>query len=204
MAAPEPQTLSPPVEPAALLPRGTTGWRRRVFRLFSGIPATTAILLLAGVVVTLFITRWDAWVGASIRQTTDDAFIRSDITPLSAKIEGYIRRVPVNDFQQVKQGDLLIEIEDNDYSARLAQAEADLAGAEAAIENLKSRKALQHTQIAEPQDAINAIQADVDRTHKEAVRQRALLASTFGTPQKVEQAVAEVRRFQANLSRGGA
>jgi membrane fusion protein, multidrug efflux system len=100
MAAPEPQTLSPPVEPAAPLQRGTAGWRRRVFRLFSGIPVTTAILLLAGVVVTLFITRWDAWVGASIRQTTDDAYLRSDITPLSAKIEGYIRRVPVNDFQQ--------------------------------------------------------------------------------------------------------
>ena len=184
--------------------RGTAGWRRRVFRLFSGIPVTTVILLLAGVVVTLFITRWDAWVGASVRQTTDDAYVRGDITPLSAKIEGYIRRVPVNDFQQVKQGDLLIEIEDDDYRARLAQAEAEFAGAEAAVDNLKSRKALQHTQIAEAQEAINAIQADVDRTHKEAVRQRALLASTFGTPQKVEQAVAEEMRFQANLARGEA
>jgi membrane fusion protein, multidrug efflux system len=120
------------------------------------------------------------------------------------KIEGYIRRVPMNDFQQVKEGDLLIEIEDNDYGARLAQAEAELAGAEAAIANLKSRKALQHSQIAEAQDAINATQADVDRTHKEAVRQRALLASTFGTPQKVEQAVADERRFEANLAHGEA
>jgi membrane fusion protein, multidrug efflux system len=161
-------------------------------------------VLLAGAVVALFITRWDSWVGAATRQTTDDAYVRSDITPLSAKIEGYIRRVPVNDFQQVKQGDLLVEIEDVDYRARVAQAEAEVAGAEAAIANLKSRKALQHTQIAEAQDAINAIQADVDRTHKEAVRQRALLASTFGTPQKVEQAVAEEKRFQANLSRSEA
>jgi membrane fusion protein (multidrug efflux system) len=96
----------------------------------------------------------------------------------------------VNDFQQVKEGDLLVEIEDNDYGARLAQAEAELAGAEAAIANLKSRKALQHSQIAEAQEAINATQADVERTRKEAVRQKALLASTFGTPQKVEQAVA--------------
>ena len=84
-------------------------------------------------VVALFVTRWDSWVGASIRQTTDDAYARSDITPLSAKIEGYVRRVPVNDFQQVKGGDLLVEIEDNDYRARLDQAQADLAGAEAAI-----------------------------------------------------------------------
>ena len=204
MAAPETQSLSPSSKPAVPLPGETALWRRRILRPLGGIPVTIALLLLAGVVVTLFITRWDVWVGASVRQTTDDAYVRGDITPLSAKIEGYVRRVPVNDFQQVKEGDLLVEIEDNDYSARLAQAEADLAGAEAAIENLKSRKALQHTQIAEAQDAINAIQADVDRTRKEAVRQQALLTSTFGTPQKVEQAVAEERRFEANLAHGEA
>jgi membrane fusion protein (multidrug efflux system) len=203
MAASEPQSLSPSGAPPPQL--GTAGsWVQRLRRQFGGVWVTIAILLLAGVIVALFITRWDVWVGASVRQTTDDAYLRSDITPLSAKIEGYVRRVPVNDFQQVKQGDLLVEIEDDDYRARLAQAEAELAGAEAAIANLKSRKALQHTQIAEAQDSINATQADVDRTHKEAVRQRALLASTFGTPQKVEQAVAEERRFQANLAGGEA
>ena len=203
MAASEPQALSPSGAPPPQ-PRDAGSRIRRLPRRFGGIAVTIAILLLATVVVTLFVTRWDVWVGASVRQTTDDAYVRSDITPLSAKIEGYIRRVPVNDFQQVKEGDLLIEIEDNDYGARLAQAEAELAGAEAAIANLKSRKALQHSQIAEAQDAINATQADVDRTHKEAVRQRALLASTFGTPQKVEQAVADERRFEANLAHGDA
>src|SRR4029077_2047700 len=203
MAASEPQALRPSGAPPPQ-PSDAGSRIRRLPRRFGGIAVTIAILLLAPVVVALFITRWDAWVGASVRQTTDDAYVRGDITPLSAKIEGYISRVPVNDFQQVKQGDLLIEIEDDDYRARLAQAEAELAGAEAAIDNLKSRKALQHSQIAEAQEAINAIQADVDRTHKEAVRQRALLASTFGTPQKVEQAVAEEMRFQANLARGEA
>src|SRR4029077_13159723 len=203
MAASEPQSLSrseaPPLQPSDAANR-----IRRLRRRLGSFSVTVAILLLAAAVVALFITRWDVWVGAPTRQTTDDAYVRSDITPLSAKIEGYIRRVPVNDFQQVKEGDLLIEIEDNDYGARLAQAEAELAGAEAAIANLKSRKALQHSQIAEAQDAINATQADVDRTHKEAVRQRALLASTFGTPQKVEQAVADERRFEANLAHGDA
>jgi membrane fusion protein (multidrug efflux system) len=204
MAAPETRSLSPSSKPALPLPGDTALWRRRILRPLGGIPVTIALLLLAGVVVTLFITRWDVWVGASVRQTTDDAYVRGDITPLSAKIEGYVRRVPVNDFQQVKEGDLLVEIEDNDYGARLAQAEAELAGAEAAIANLKSRKALQHTQIEQAQDAINATQADVERTRKEAVRQKALLASTFGTPQKVEQAVAEERRFEANLARSEA
>ena len=57
------------------------------------------------------------------------------------------RASPVDDFQLVKAGDLLVEIDDQDYRARVAQAEADVLGAEAAIENLKARKALQHAQI---------------------------------------------------------
>src|ERR1700737_5285903 len=99
------------------------------------------VLVAAAMVVVLFAAQSDHWVGLAVRQVTDDAYVRGDITPLSAKIEGYVRRVPVGDFQRVKAGDLLIEIEDDDYRARAAQAEADLHGAEAAIENLKARKA---------------------------------------------------------------
>ena len=110
-------------------------------------------------------------------------------------------RSPVNDFQRVKAGDLLVEIEDDDYKARLAQAEAAVAGAEAAIENLKAHKALQHAQIAEAESSVAATQADVERTGLEAERQRALLATTYGTPQKVEQAVADQKRLEATLAR---
>ena len=87
-----------------------------------------------------------------------------------------MRRVAVDDFERVKEGDLLVEIEDDDYRARAAQAEADLLGAKAAIENLKARKAAQHAQVAEAEDAIKATQADVERTRLEAARQRTLLS----------------------------
>jgi membrane fusion protein, multidrug efflux system len=163
-----------------------------------------AILAAAGVIVGLFATQWDRWVGMSTRQVTDDAYVRGDITPLSAKVEGYVHRVAVDDFDRVKAGDPLVEIDDSDYQARVAQAEADLLGAEAAIENLKSRKALQHAQVAEAENTIAATQADVERTRQEAARQRALLATTYGTQQRVEQANADERRFSATLARNQA
>ena len=163
-----------------------------------------AILAAAGVIVGLFATQWDRWVGMSTRQVTDDAYVRGDITPLSAKVEGYVHRVAVDDFDRVKAGDPLVEIDDSDYQARVAQAEADLLGAEAAIENLKSRKALQHAQVAEAENTIAATQADVERTRQEAARQRALLATTYGTQQRVEQANADERRFAATLARNQA
>jgi membrane fusion protein, multidrug efflux system len=163
-----------------------------------------AILVIAGGIVALLATRWDVWVGQASRQTTDDAYARGDITPLSAQVEGYVRRVAVGDFQLVKSGDLLVQIDDDDYQARLAQAEADVLGAEAAIENLKARKDLQHAVIQQAESAIAATQADVDRTRLELKRQRTLLATTYGTAQKVEQALADEKRFEANLERNQA
>jgi membrane fusion protein, multidrug efflux system len=162
------------------------------------------ILVIAAGVLVLLATRWDVWVGASSRQTTDDAYVRGDITPLSAQVEGYVRRVAISDFQLVKAGDLLVEIDDEDYQARVAQAEADLLGAEAAIQNLKARKDLQHADIDQAESVIAATQADVDRTQLELKRQRALLATTYGTPQKVEQATADEKRFEATLARNQA
>ena len=162
------------------------------------------ILALAVGVLFLLATRWDVWVGLRSRQTTDDAYVRGDITPLSAQVEGYVRLVAVGDFQMVKAGELLVQIDDDDYQARVAQAEADVLGAEAAIQKLKARKDLQHAEIDQAQREIEATQADVDRTVLELRRQRALLATTYGTPQKVEQATADEKRFEATLARNQA
>jgi membrane fusion protein, multidrug efflux system len=172
-------------------------------RLF-GISVTLGILVIAAAVAILFALRWDNWVGARVDQPTDDAYVKGDLTPLSAKVDGYVRKVPVNDYERVKAGQLLVEIEDDDYKARVAQAEADVAAAQAAIENIKSRKQQQRAQIADAESAIVATQADVERTRLEETRQRDLLASTYGTRQRVEQATADEKRFAATLARGRA
>ena len=169
-----------------------------------GLSVRLGILVVAAAVAVLFTVRWDSWVGAHVNQTTDDAYVRGDLTPLSAKVDGYVRKVPVNDFQRVKAGELLVEIEDDDYKARVAQAEADVAGAEAAIENLKSRKGQQRSQIADAESAIVATEADVERSRLEETRQRDLVASTYGTRQRLEQATADEKRFAAILARGRA
>ena len=108
-------------------------------RPWSGITLVrVAVLIAAGIIVVLFATQWDRWVGLAVRQVTDDAYVRGDITPLSAQIEGYVRRVPVDDFQRVKKGEVLVEIEDDDYRARVAQAEADLQAAKAEARSIEA------------------------------------------------------------------
>jgi membrane fusion protein, multidrug efflux system len=195
-------TTLAPSAPAQRAPSEIPPAQRRPWSANTFVRLT--VLVAAAIIVVLFATQWDHWVGLAVRQVTDDAYVRGDITPLSAKVEGYVRRVAVDDFERVKEGDLLVEIEDDDYRARAAQAEADLLGAKAAIENLKARKAAQHAQVAEAEDAIKATQADVERTRLEAARQRTLLATTFGTRQRVEQADAAAERFSATSARNEA
>ncbi|WP_304598736.1 HlyD family secretion protein [Geobacter sp. FeAm09] len=55
---------------------------------------------------------------------TDNAFIEARIVPVSAKVSGTVARVLVNDNQLVKQGDLLVELDDRDYRVKVAQTEA--------------------------------------------------------------------------------
>jgi membrane fusion protein (multidrug efflux system) len=175
--------------------------------LLQGVPGLAVrlgIVAIAIATAVLFALRWDDWLSARIAQTTEDAYVRGDITPLSAKVEGNVRKVAVSDFQRVKKGDLLVEIEDDDYKARLAQAEAAVAGAEAAIANLKSHKGQQHAQIAEAESSVAVTQADVERTGLEAERQRALNATTYGTQQRLELAIADQKRLKATLARSEA
>jgi len=190
---PPPQNAEPPLPPVQTPPPASRRWRAGEFGV------RLAVVIVALGIVVLFVTRWDRWVGDASREVTDDAYIRADITPLSAQVDGYVRHVAVDDFQYVRAGDLLVEIDDADYRARVAQAEADLAAAQAAIDNIKARKAAQHAVVAEAEAAITAIQADVTRSKLEADRQRALLATTFATQQRVEQADADAKRFAATL-----
>ncbi len=184
-------TANEPLRPAA--PRRAFPWLSTSIRLF--------ILVLVGAVIAMLAYEWDWWVGSAIEQSTDDAYLQADLTPLAAKVPGYVRRVPVQDFQKVKAGDLLIEIVDDDYRAQVAQAEGNVAAAEAAIATIRQQELLQETLVQQAAATIQASEADLLRYHLETVRQQALLATHIaGTAQLTEQAVDNEKRTAATLA----
>jgi membrane fusion protein (multidrug efflux system) len=147
--------------------------------------ATPVVVLLLAAAVLITLTRdWNAWEGGKIEQVTDDAIVRGDLTPLSTKVAGIVRSVKVTDFQKVHAGDLLVELQDDDYQAQLAQATAAVEAAKAAIENNRKQRELQDAridralagidqakaQIAAAEAGIKAVQADVVRTRAERTR----------------------------------
>jgi membrane fusion protein (multidrug efflux system) len=160
----------------------------------------SCFLIGAGWLVWEVAGHWNSWIGAARFQTSDDAYIAGDLTPLSAKVSGYISTIAVEDFQSVQRGDLIAEIEPSDYQAQLAQAEANLGAARAALANLANQKDVQRALIHQAEAAIAATKADLVRYQLEADRQRTLYqGSVAGTKQLVEQADANANRPQAQL-----
>jgi len=172
------------------------------------------VVLLAAAVLFTITWNWNSWEGGRIEQVTDDAYVRGDITPLSTKVAGIVREMKVSDYQQVRKGELIVELEDDDFQAQVDQAKAAVESAKAAIENNRRQRELQdarteralagidqaRAQIAAAQAGIEAVQADVVRARAERARQEALLQTRSATQQKVEQAVADDRRLAAQLA----
>jgi len=169
------------------------------------------VVLLAAAVVFTITRNWNSWEGGRIEQVTDDAYVRGNLTPLSTKVAGIVRDVKVSDYQQVHKGDLIVELEDDDYKAQVAQASAAVEAGKAAIENNRRQRELQDSkidkalagidqakaQITAAEAGIAAVQADVVRTQDERTRQEGLFQTRSTTQQKVEQAVADEQRFAA-------
>src|SRR5262245_11427813 len=102
---------------------------------------TPLIVLLLAIAVVVTITRnWNAWEGGHVEQVTNDAYVRGDLTPLSTKVPGLVREVKVNDYQQVRKGDLLVQLDDDDFKAQVAQAVAGVEAAKAALENNRRQR----------------------------------------------------------------
>ena len=174
-------------QPAAPSQPDTASSPRSLRRLI--IPLTAVAGAAALVIMTS--ARWDAWVGAAAVQTTDNATVHAETSRLSARVSGNVRRVVVQDFQRVKAGQLLMEIEPADYDALVAQAEARTAAARADLDNLDNKKAHQRAVIAQAEAQRQSALARELETRQELERQDNLLrGGVAGTRQRLEQATA--------------
>src|ERR1700761_6102589 len=176
---------SPSAKPAA------SDWRSRWLYPILRI----AFLMFAAWVIWYTAAHWDRWTGAARLESTDDAFVSGDVTPLSAHVSGYITEMPVNDFQTVRKGDLIAVIDPSDYQAQLELAQANLAAAQATLANLANQRIVQEALVHQAEATIDSAEADVLRYQLEDQRQRNLYKTGIaGTQQLVEQADANATK----------
>lgn len=118
-SAPQPLTPPTPLPTPSTVAAQRAAKGRRAFLVLGGV----AVAVLAAIGGYALLTHG--------QETTDDAQIDADVVPLSARVAGAVLALHVKDNQQVKAGDVLVELDAVDLQARLAQAQAELATARA-------------------------------------------------------------------------
>lgn len=171
-------------EPAAPANEPARPGRRRLLIVGGAVAAIAA----AGLGVRLLLTRGD--------QNTDDAQVEADVVPIAPRVGGAVVRVAVQDNQQVRKGDLLLEIDPADYEARARQAAGELATATAqaaaADAQVQVVEATARGGFAGARAAVSSSAAALQGADAQILAARAAL----------QRAEAEARKASADLERG--
>lgn len=156
-----------------------------------------ALLALAAILAILYAWRLPPFAGWV--EQTDNAYVRGRTTIISPQVSGYVTQVPVQDFQQVKPGQVLVRIEDRIYGARVEQARANVLAQIANLDNStqaeRSRQANEFAQDA----AIGNAQAQLLRAQADMRRVDALVADGSVSLRERDQTRAALRQAEAQL-----
>ncbi len=152
--------------------------RTLVVRIVLGVLAVAA--LTAGI---------NRWMWNQNHVTTDNAEIEGSVVPALARVAGFVATVHVTDNTTVHAGDLLVQLDDREQKAKLAQAEADYEAALAATGE-KGHTGQADAQIAAARAQVAQAEANATHAHSDADRYRALAARNIVSRQQLDAAVA--------------
>jgi membrane fusion protein, multidrug efflux system len=162
------------------------------------------IFLLAVGALVLITTRWNRWESNARTQTTDDAYTQADLTPVAAKVSGYVTSMPVQDFERVHAGQLIVQIDQRDYIAAVNQITASINAAAATIEALKAQRSLQSANVEAAKATIAATSANVDQNERDLARQKRLLETGSSSTEATEKLQTTRAQLAAQLQQNRA
>jgi membrane fusion protein, multidrug efflux system len=139
------------------------------------------------------------WNYAEHFESTDDSFIAARQFAIQPKVSGYITAVPVTDNQHVASGDVIARIDDRDYRNALAQAQAQVAAAQAGIENIDAQTAAQQAQINANQAQVDQAQATLVFGQEQASRYEQLAKTGGASVQTSQQYTSQLHEQDAAL-----
>jgi membrane fusion protein (multidrug efflux system) len=139
------------------------------------------------------------WTTGRFEVSTDDAYVAADSVIISPKVSGYLSQVLVRDNQKVVAGEVLARIDDRDYRTALDQARAEVAGAQADINNLQQEIQQQILTVAQTRSQVTADQAAVVFSQQQLRRYAELARTGAGPVQQAQQYQADIQERQAKL-----
>jgi len=137
--------------------------RRRRLGRRTLLIAIAALIIAAGVIIyyLLFVRPYES---------TDDAFVDGYTTLVSSRVPGQVLQLLVRDNQEVRQGDVLIQLDPRDYEASLAEARAALASAQSEEDQARAQLGVSQARVAETIASEAAAEADAQRASNDLKR----------------------------------
>ncbi len=154
-------------------------------------------LIIVALIFAAAVYGWQWWTVGRYRESTNNAYIRGEITPISAKIQGYVAAVLVTDNQRVEKGATLLVIQPAEFEVRIEQARAELATSRTELEILASRRALQLSVIAQAEAEQTFAEAEMARAAQALERSESLIERGITTRDRYDDAVADARKASA-------
>ncbi|MDR0537154.1 MAG: HlyD family secretion protein [Tannerellaceae bacterium] len=159
--------------------------------------------IVADVVVAVFILSGAAWIASLFihlgGEYTNNAQIRGDIVPVSSRVQGFIKKVYFDEFQQVKKGDTLVVIEDSEFRLRLAQAEADYQNAQAGKSAMGATVSVARSNVSAADAGIREVEVLLENARAEYVRYGNLLSGGAVTRQQYDAVRTQYEALKAKL-----
>lgn len=156
------------------------------------VPIILGVLLLVG---AIFGTK--AYIYYSKHVDTDDAQIDGDISPVVARVGGYVQDIKFEENTLVKEGDILVRLDERDYQVKLEQAEAGQKGASAGVTVSQSQIAATSANTHTAKANIEAARVQLELADKDYARYANLVKDGSITRQAFDQAKAQKESAQA-------
>ncbi len=154
--------------------------------------------LLAGLVVVVGfgIAKFghDWWTVGRFVESTDDAYVGGDVTVIAPKVPGFIAEVAVSDNQAVRAGDLLVRLDDRDYRAALAKADAEVANQQASLTTLDALSFLQEAIVTQAEAEVASTEAELSRSRDDQARYLKLSTNGAVSIQSLQRADADYQQ----------
>jgi membrane fusion protein, multidrug efflux system len=164
------------------------------------------VFVVAIGIIIIVSTNWSRWEGGEGWQRTNDAYLQADLTPIAAKVGGYLQDLPIRDFQRVRKGQVVAQVVEDDYRAAVDQAQASVAAATAQSDALKAQHELQLASVQAARAVVASTVAASDQNERDRARQRRLLetgSSSTEAQEKLdtthEQLVAQLAQNRAQV-----
>lgn len=169
--------------------------RKKSFAIFGGILAIIAVVYA---IWALFLNHF---------VSTDNAYVGAETASITSMVNGQVQQVLVKDTQSVKQGDVLVQIDDRDAKIAVAAAQAELTKAKRQYKQTRANSSALNSQVFVSDDGIHSAEAqvqkaqvDLGKAEKELLRRQQLSASGAISKEELSTAQIAVENAQASLA----